>query len=109
VSNSIYFLNNENQWTSTDNSVMIKVEEMFQRILTWRGEKSFDASDGVDYLSVLNKQAFLKPQVEDITDQYAQYFDVEIEDTSVSGSDVIAIKITVILKSGQTIARTLYP
>jgi hypothetical protein len=103
----IYFLNNENEWSSTDNSVMIKVEEMLQRMQTWRGEKSFNVNDGVDYLAVLNGQALLKPQLEDIADQYAQYFNsitIEVE----TGGENIAVKLRIVLKSGQVVARTLY-
>lgn len=106
---SIYFLNNDNEWAATDNSAMIKVEEMIQRMLTWRGEKSFDATDGVDYLAVLNKQALLKPQLEDIADLYAQYFDVTIVDATSRNAENIAIQLQIVLKSGQAIARTLYP
>lgn len=108
----IYFLNNENEWGSTDNSVMIKVEEMLQRMQTWRGEKSFNVNDGVDYIAVLNGQALLKPQLEDIADQYAQYFNsitivVRIMDTPSNGKN-IASDVQIVLKSGQAVARTLY-
>ncbi len=106
---SIYFLNNNNAWASTDNSAMIKVEEMLQRILTWRGEKSFDANDGIDYLSVLSKQALLVPQIEDISDQYTQFFDTTVVNTTAINSESIAIKLQIVLKSGQAIARELYP
>ena len=104
---SIYFLNNENEWSSTDNSAMIKVEEMLQRMQTWRGEKSFNVNDGVDYMAVLNGQALLKPQLEDIADQYSQYFNsisIEVE----KGGENIAVKLQIVLKSGQVVARTLY-
>lgn len=103
----IYFLNNENEWSSTDNSIMIKVEEMLQRMQTWKGEKSFNVNDGVDYLAVLNGQALLKPQLEDIADQYSQYFNsitIEVE----TGGENIAVKLRIVLKSGQAVARTLY-
>ena len=104
---SIYFLNNENEWSSTDNSAMIQVEEMLQRMQTWRGEKSFNVNDGVDYMAVLNGQALLKPQLEDIADQYSQYFNsisIEVEE----GGENIAVKLQIVLKSGQSVARTLY-
>ena len=104
---SIYFLNNENEWSSTDNSTMIKVEEMLQRMQTWKGEKSFNVNDGVDYMAVLNGQALLQPQLEDIADQYSQYFNsvtIEVE----SGGENIAVKLRIVLKSGQAVARTLY-
>ena len=104
---SIYFLNNENEWGSTDNSTMIKVEEMLQRMQTWRGEKSFNVNDGVDYMSVLNGQSLLKPQLEDIADQYAQYFN-GITITVETSDENIVVKLRIVLKSGQAIARTLY-
>ena len=51
---SLYYLNNDNEWASTDNSTIIKVEEMLQRMQTWRSERAFNVNDGVDYLGVLS-------------------------------------------------------
>lgn len=103
---SIYYLTNDNEWESTNNSSLIRVEEMLQRMQTWRGEKSFNANDGVDYLNVLNKQAFLKPQLEAIAADYAIYFETTITEITTDGEN-IAVKLRIVLKSGNAVARTL--
>ena len=103
---SIYYLDNDNEWASTNNSSLIKVEEMLQRMQTWKGEKSFNANDGVNYLGVLNRQDFLKPQLENIAADYSIYFDTTIQSVEIIDEN-IAVELLIVLKSGQAIARTL--
>ena len=103
---SIYYLTNSNEWSSTDNSSLVRVEEMLQRMQTWKGEKSFNTNDGVNYLGVLNKQDFLKPQLEKIAADYVTYFSTTIESITTSG-ETIAVKLSIVLKSGTVIAETL--
>lgn len=102
---SIYYLNNNNQWASTSNSTLMKVEEMLQRMQTWKTERDFNANDGVDYLGVLAKQAFLKPQLEAIAADYAVYYDTIIEDITSNGEN-IEVKLSIVLQSG-VIARSI--
>ena len=102
---SLYYLNNDNEWASTDNSTIIKVEEMLQRMQTWKSERAFNVNDGVDYLGVLSKRAFLKPQLETIAADYSNYFETTIEDISSNGEN-IAVKLSIVLQSG-VINRTI--
>lgn len=102
---SIYYLSNANTWESTDNSTLMKVEEMLQRMQTWKSERQFNANDGVDFLGVLAKTAFLKPQLELIAEDYAVFFDTTVEDISSDGEN-IAVKLVIVLQSG-VIAREI--
>lgn len=102
----IWYLDNSGTPQSTNNSIEIIINELLQRILTWQGEKPFDASDGVDYEAVLNQQAFLKPQIEQIISDYNQYFtSVLVSDPIVNG-DKVSINITIQLKNGKTVEIT---
>lgn len=102
---SIYYLTNASEWASTDNSTLMKVEEMLQRMQTWRNEREFSATDGVDYLAVFSKQAFLIPQLEAIAEDYVQYFDTTIYEVT-SLNENIEVKLRIMLQSG-VLARTL--
>lgn len=102
---SIYYLANNNTWESTDNSTLMKIEEMLQRMQTWKNERPFNANDGVDYLGVLAKTSFLKPQLEAIAADYAVFFDTTIEDISANGEN-IAVKLSIVLQSG-VLVRTI--
>lgn len=102
---SIYYLDNLNAWASTDNSTLMKVEEMLQRMQTWKNERQFNAPDGVDYLAVLSRQTFLTPQLEAISSDYTQYFDTVIDSVESNGEN-IEVELRIMLQSG-VIARSL--
>lgn len=102
---SIYYLDNNNAWASTSNSTLMKVEEMLQRMQTWKSERDFNANDGIDYLNVLAKRAFIKPQIEAIAADYSVYFDTIIDDVFSNGEN-IEVKLSIVLQSG-VIARSI--
>ena len=101
----IYYLTNANEWASTDNSTLMKVEEMLQRMQTWKNEREFAANDGPDYLAVFAKQAFLTPQLETIAEDYVQYFDTVVDTVTPIGEN-IEVQLRIMLQSG-VLARTL--
>ena len=103
----IWYLNDNAEWVSTDNSTAIKIEEMLQRLQSWKGEKSFDAGDGVDYLSIFNKTAFLIPQLETIAEQYADFFQSVTFTDYTATPETIAINISIVLLSGNTVSRNI--
>lgn len=102
---SIYYLTNDNEWAAQANSTLMKVEEMLQRMQTWKGEREFGANDGVDYQGVLAKQAFLRPALEAIADDYAIYFETIIDSVTSNGEN-IEINLSIMLQSG-VLNRTL--
>ena len=75
-----WYLDNDNLWKKTDNTIYIKIQNLLQRLQTFSGEQSFNFENGIDYISVFNKQSLLKPQLENIISEYSQYFkNVEYE------------------------------
>jgi hypothetical protein len=74
---------------------------MLQIMQTFKGEQSFNANNGVDYLSVFNRQAFLKPQLDSIAAQFNQYFrDITITQITLANSQQIQENIEITLFSG---------
>lgn len=102
---NIFYLDNDGEYQSSTNSTIIKIEDMLQRIQTFQGEQSFNASNGIDYLSIFNKRALLKPQLESIIalfDKYFQEITYLITDTS---NDTISISIRFTLFNGDIATR----
>lgn len=111
---NIWFLSTETgEWTSSEDSITIKFHEMIQRMQTWENEKPFNAEDGIDYLSVFNRQKFLVPELEDIASEYYEYFDsITIEDVSdvtinSKNEYLLTIKIVAILLTGNKYSETI--
>ena len=71
---NIVYMNTDGDFLYSENSTVIKINEMLQRLQTWKNEVSFDANNGIDYLGVFNKQSLLKPQLDSIISEYLPYF-----------------------------------
>jgi hypothetical protein len=102
-----WYLDETGAWQSTTNSTLIKIEEMLQRFQTWKGEKPYDAADGVDYEAVLNKQEFLIPQLETISQEYASYFTSVTFNDVTSDKNTIEINVSIVLLTGNTLNRSI--
>jgi hypothetical protein len=86
---------------------MLKIEEMLQRFQTWKGEKPYDSEDGVDYEAVLNKQAFLIPQLDTIAQDYSEYFSTITFTNVTTDQTTLTINISIVLLTGNTLSRSI--
>lgn len=104
---NIWCMDNEGTLYQETNSVMIYIEEMIQRFKILKHEMKFDYENGVDYIAVFEKKAFLIPQLEIIAEEYARYFltDFEITETT---DERITIRVTVTLEDRQVIKDVSY-
>lgn len=99
---NIWYLDNNGEFQSTEVSTYIQLEDMLQRMQTFKGEQSFNANNGVDYISVFNRKAFLTPQLNAIASLYNQYFrDITIVQIPTGNPDQIQENINVTLFSGE--------
>ena len=103
---NIFYMDNNGDFQSSENSTIIKVEDMLQRLQTFKGEQSFNAGNGIDYISVFNKRALLKPQIETITSQYAQYFQEIAYTIGEAINNSISISLRIVLFNGDVAMRT---
>ena len=99
MSAKIWYLDNNSEFQSSDNSTIIQLYDMLQRIQTFKGEQSFNASNGVDYFAVFNRQAFLKPAIEAIQADYAPYFR-SITNEYVNSQESTTVNMQVVLPNG---------
>ena len=104
MSAKIWYLDNNGVFQSSENSTIIQLYDMLQRIQTFKGEQSFNASNGVDYLAVFNRQAFLKPQIEAIQADYTPYFNISNE--IITTQEKATVNMLVTFQNGQTATLT---
>ena len=96
---NIWYVDGNGEFQTTDNSTLIKLYDMLQRLQTFKGEQTFNVLNGVDYFSVFNRQSFLKPQIEAIEADYTQFFR-DITNDYVLGNENVQVNIRVTLPSG---------
>ncbi len=96
---NIWYVDSNGGFQSSENSSVISLYDMLQRLQTFKGEQSFNAQNGIDYFSVFNRQAFLKPQIEAIQNEYIQYFR-DITNEYVYSRESITVNMRVTFNSG---------
>lgn len=94
---SIFYLNNANEWETSDNSTIMKLQEMLQRLQTFQGEKPFFTNDGIDYLGVFNGQVILELAIDEIVSEYLQFFE-NINYEIVEDKGTVSIKMMITFK-----------
>ena len=106
INQNIVYLNNDGVFTYTNNSSLIKIEDMLQRLQTWKNEQSFNANNGVDYLGVFNKQSLLKPQLDSIISEYLSYFQTITYDVVQTSAEHVSIPMRITLLNGNVAMNT---
>lgn len=87
----------------------VLVESVLQELRLWKGEKQTDIEAGVDYKAVINKEAFLKTEVEKVLNKYKDKFkDVIIGDViEEEGGEVVRLPITFYLSNDGIVVKDL--
>lgn len=87
----------------------ILVESVLQELRLWKGEKEVDVEAGIDYIAVLNKETFLKTEVENVLIKYRDKFnDIEIGDIIEDvENEVIRLPITFYLSNDGIVTKEL--
>lgn len=87
----------------------VLVESVLQELRLWKGEKQTDIEAGVDYKAVINKEAFLKTEVEKVLNKYRDKFkDIIIGDViEEEGGEVVRLPITFYLSNDDVVVKDL--
>lgn len=104
----IFYLDNNNEWKMSDNDTVKHIENLFQRIQTFKYEQPFDQYNGIDYLSVIRGQVDISSELDVILQDFKQYFQSIEYDTPTQVGDVLQIKISIVLNSGETVTRDIF-
>lgn len=59
--------------TTNDPNILV-VEEFLQELRLWKGENPLDIEAGIDYTAVLNREAFLKVEVDRVVQKHILNF-----------------------------------
>jgi hypothetical protein len=104
---TIWYEDNSGVFQSTTNSTVIKIEDMLQRLQTFKGEQAFNANNGIDYVAVFNKQAFLSPQIDAIISEYQPYFQSITYTYTLNADDTITVSLVIVTFAGDIETRDI--
>lgn len=87
----------------------VLVESVLQELRLWKGEKQTDIEAGVDYMAIINKEAFLKTEVEKVLNKYRNKFkDIVMGDIiEEQGGEVVKLPITFYLSNDDIVVKNL--
>lgn len=87
----------------------VLVESVLQELRLWKGEKQTDIEAGVDYMAVINKEAFLKTEVEKVLNKYQSKFkDIVIgEIVEEQNGEIVRLPITFYLSNDGIVVKDL--
>lgn len=95
----------ELSWTNDYN--VIYVHACMQELLLWKRENLILYDRGVDYFAVFDGAAWLKDQVQNVTDKYSKYFAaITLGDPEEDG-EYISMKIQFTLTDGSVVEKVL--
>ena len=85
----------------------VYIEALCQELRLFKGENPIDSEAGIDYLSVFQGSAFLKPLVEEVVEKYTDYFESIVVGEVVEEDERVLIPLRIQTKSGDTVSTNL--
>lgn len=78
-------------------TVSEKIVDFISRLQTIKGEQSFNGSNGLDFLGILEGRKYSRLEIDRIASEYTDYFTVEVKETK-RDMEKKALLISLILK-----------
>lgn len=75
---SAWLLDIDGNWHETNGEIETRIIDFITRLQTIKGEQSFNADNGLDFLNIINGRSLLEVEVENIARNFNNYFDVTI-------------------------------
>ena len=75
---SAWLLDREGNWHEANGDIEIRTIDFITRLQTIKGEQSFNANNGLDFLNIINGSSLLEVEVENIAIDFNNYFDINI-------------------------------
>ena len=72
---SAWLLDIEGNWHEANGDIEIRTIDFITRLQTIKGEQSFNANNGLDFLNIINGSSLLEVEVENIVRDFNNYFD----------------------------------
>lgn len=75
---SAWLLDIEGNWHDANGNIDSRTIDFITRLQTIKGEQSFNANNGLDFLNIINGSSLLEVEVENIAIDFNNYFDINI-------------------------------
>lgn len=75
---SAWLLDIEGNWHEANRDIDSRTIDFITRLQTIKGEQSFNANNGLDFLNIINGSSLLEVEVENIARDFNNYFDINI-------------------------------
>lgn len=75
---SAWLLDIEGNWHEANGNIDSRTIDFITRLQTIKGEQSFNANNGLDFLNIINGSSLLEVEVENIAIDFNNYFDINI-------------------------------
>ena len=75
---SAWLLDREGNWHEANGDSETITIDFITRLQTIKGEQSFNANNGLDFLNIINGSSLLEVEVENIARDFNNYFDINI-------------------------------
>lgn len=92
-----WLLDSSGQWHEVVSDIDIQVVNIITRLQTIKGEQSFNATNGIDFLNIINGLSLLEIDVDNIARDFTNYFDVTMKNLEADKKNKV-IKIDINLK-----------
>ena len=102
-----WLINSEGQFYEAQNLIEEKIIDFITRLQTIKGEQSFNANNGIDFLNIMNGRALIQVDINNIAMDFLDYFDVKIKDVKQDlQKKVMSVYLRIILKDNTEINYT---
>lgn len=75
---SAWLLDANGNWHEAKGEIETRIIDFITRLQTIKGEQSFNADNGLDFLNIINGRSLLEIEVENIARNFNNYFDVTV-------------------------------
>ena len=75
---SAWLLDRDGNWHEANGDSETRTIDFITRLQTVKGEQSFNANNGLDFLNIINGSSLLEVEVENIARDFSNYFDINI-------------------------------
>ena len=75
---SAWLLDVNGNWHEANGEIETRIIDFITRLQTIKGEQSFNADNGLDFLNIINGSSLLEIEVENIARNFNNYFDVTV-------------------------------
>lgn len=76
---SAWLLDANGNWHEANGEIETRIIDFITRLQTIKGEQSFNADNGLDFLNIINGSSLLEVEVENIARNFNNYFDIIVK------------------------------